>query len=387
MRKEFHYPVPNDTRNKHIEFQMKKIFDAGDVYADNRFDAARLNGFFQDEDSVYTALITPENVPINDSPWYAFRVWSDTVKEIRLRLRYENGHHRYPPKLSRDGKHWQLIDDVEVSADTSQAVFKLRLTPEPVYVAAQELITSEDTYHWLDSLAAHSPYVTEIGAAGKSVMGKKIPFLKMGNIAKKHSDVIVVFGRLHPPEITGFMALREFMETLGRENILNDRFFKQYEIWFFPLLNPDGVDLGHWRHNANGVDLNRDWAYYRQPEVNAVSGFILKRAKEKKARIVLGLDFHSMNEDTYYLFDDSFKTPMAWFRRLWPAAIDLSVWPFATNHEATPLSEPYAKTWFYLQFGAESVIYEVGDNTPRDLIKRKARAAAVSMMDLLVKKK
>ncbi len=388
MRKEFEYPVPADTGDKKIELQSKRVFEAYGVLADNRFDAARLNDFyFDEEDSVFTALIKPENVPVNDSPWYAFKIWSDTVKEIRLQLKYENGHHRYPPKISADGKHWQLVDSVEVAPDTSRAVFSLRLSSEPVYISAQEIITSADTYAWLDSLAGFSPYIKEYGEAGKSALGRKIPFLKMGNSGRRHARVIVVFGRMHPPEVTGFIALQEFMETLGRKNALNDAFFSQYEIWFFPILNPDGVDLGHWRHNARGVDLNRDWAHYRQPEVSAVSKFILEKANAEKAKIMLGLDFHSMITDTYYLFDDSFHTGMEWFRRLWSAGIDQAVWPFKTNHEATPLSEPYAKTWFYMQFMAESVIYEVGDNTPRDLIKRKARAAAIGLMELLVEKK
>jgi len=35
-------------------------------------------------------------------------------------------------------------------------------------------------------------------------------------------------------------------------------FRRRFSIIMVPLLNPDGVVLGHWRHNVNGVDLNRD---------------------------------------------------------------------------------------------------------------------------------
>ena len=37
-----------------------------------------------------------------------------------------------------------------------------------------------------------------------------------------------------------------------------------------PLANPDGVEQGHWRHNAQGVDLNRDWDRFQQPETRAL---------------------------------------------------------------------------------------------------------------------
>ena len=39
----------------------------------------------------------------------------------------------------------------------------------------------------------------------------------------------------------------------------------------YPLMNPDGVDEGHWRHNTGGIDLNRDWAHYNQPETRQVA--------------------------------------------------------------------------------------------------------------------
>ena len=35
---------------------------------------------------------------------------------------------------------------------------------------------------------------------------------------------------------------------------------EKFRVLAFPLMNPDGVDLGHWRHNAGGIDLNRDWS-------------------------------------------------------------------------------------------------------------------------------
>ena len=42
------------------------------------------------------------------------------------------------------------------------------------------------------------------------------------------------------------------------------------------------------------------------------------------------------------------------------------------------------KGWFYLAFGAEAIIYEVGDETDRKYLKEKARFAASEMMKLLV---
>ncbi len=382
MRKTFDYPVPNDTSDKKIALQEKGVVSAGGVHIDNRFAGARMNGFTQINDTTFRIDIKPERVPVNDSPWYAFRIWADTAQTVNLILQYYDGHHRYTPKISRDGKNWSAIENIEVNDDTTQARFRLSLDTVPLWISAQELITTQDIYNWVNNLRT-LPYVREISVAGQSAMGKDLPFVRIGKGEPDKKKVVVVLGRMHPPEVTGFMALQVFTENLLVKDTLSERFFDIFDIWLFPVLNPDGVDLGHWRYNANGVDLNRDWAYFRQPEVDAVSNFILERAKKNQNKIILGLDFHSMRKDTYFVFDESFRTKLKDFKRIYTAAIDRHVYPFQTAYEPTPMSEPYAKTWFYVQFKAESIIYEVGDETPRDIIRNKAKAAAAELLILL----
>ena len=65
-------------------------------------------------------------------------------------------------------------------------------------------------------------------------------------------------------------------------------------------MNPDGVDLGHWRHNSGGVDLNRDWSKYHQKEIKTTVDFISKTLKASNSKLVLGLDFHSTYYDVFY---------------------------------------------------------------------------------------
>ncbi len=47
--------------------------------------------------------------------------------------------------------------------------------------------------------------------------------------------------------------------------------FEEHNFLILPLLNPDGMALGHWRHNLGSVDLNRDWGIFGQPETTAVT--------------------------------------------------------------------------------------------------------------------
>ncbi|NJM54137.1 MAG: hypothetical protein HC846_12595, partial [Blastocatellia bacterium] len=77
---------PVSTTSRPIEKQEKRefSFEADQVYFSNQFDGARLNQIQRDGENAYTVTITPENAPINMSPWYAFKVWSKKKKEITI---------------------------------------------------------------------------------------------------------------------------------------------------------------------------------------------------------------------------------------------------------------------------------------------------------------
>jgi hypothetical protein len=379
----FEYPKKVDTRDKNIEFQQKKVFKAGEVYASNQFEAARLNDFKKINDSTYEALILPENKPINKSPWFAFRVWSENPDTIYIKLKYEYAKHRYIPKYGQDKHDLKPVDKLIYSSDSSSVIFPFFSSRSPQYIAAQEIISSKDVADWMKSMQ-NRKYVTEFKSIGESVLGRKIPYLKLGKGDSKNKKVIVLMSRQHPPEISGFKALQYFIDEITWEDALTQDFFDQYEVWVFPLLNPDGVDLGHWRHNAHGIDLNRDWAYYRQPEIKQVTDFIRTEAQRGHNKIVLGIDFHSTQEDVYYVFDDHITTNISRFRHDWTSSIDRLVYPHKTEYAPFPLSQSISKNWFFKQFGAEAVTYEMGDEVPDNMIQKKSKAAAVSMMDLLI---
>jgi murein tripeptide amidase MpaA len=261
-------------------------------------------------------------------------------------------------------------------------MFKLDIFPSSIYVSAQEIINSADTENWINSLKI-SKLTSEFTSIGSTPLAKDISFFRIGKGQSKGKRVVIVTGRLHPPEISGFKALQAFVEKALLANIYSTDFFSKYEIWVFPCLNPDGVDLGNWRHNFNGVDLNRDWAYYRQPETDIVTEYIVDRAKRNKNRIMLSIDFHSTTEDIYYVFDDKFNSRLKNFTKQWTDEIDKGVFPFKTLFSPEPMGKPYSKTWFYKQFRAESITYEVGDETDPAIIRKKAETGAVSMMKLL----
>ncbi|NNF22220.1 MAG: hypothetical protein HKN67_09770, partial [Saprospiraceae bacterium] len=167
-------------------------------------------------------------------------------------------------------------------------------------------------------------------------------------------------------------------------NPLSNAFRRKFRILVYPLMNPDGVDLGHWRHNAGGIDLNRDWAKYAQDEVRVVANHIVHTTKKDKNSVILGLDFHSTQEDVYYTLTNNRQSEIFNFKDYWIYGIDSAFPEYTPDDQPYDLNQAITKGWFYLEFDAEGITYEVGDETPRSFVKQKAKVAADEMMKLLI---
>jgi hypothetical protein len=381
----YDFPDSVDTSSREIELQEKQIFsdDEGRVYATNNFPAARLNDLERVNGRFYNAIIKAENAPINNSAWYAFKIWSGEEKNIWIRFLYEGGSPRYIPKLSSDGENWQPIDSTRFTfVDDGSAMMNIDVSSDTLWVAAQEIMDSYRIGKWCEGLAEDKR--VDFKSVGKSKQGRDLFYMDFKKGDGKKRDIIAVFSRQHPPEVTGFKAMQAFLDEI----LVNEQsaaFFEKYRVVVYPLLNPDGVDMGHWRHNSGGIDLNRDWAYYNQPETRQVADHMVNTVAKSKGRVVLGLDFHSTQEDIFYTFDESNQSSVIpWFKDLWLDGLEASVDDYTVNEEPEPLGKPTSAGWFLTQFTAEAITYEVGDETPRDFIELKGRTAARQMMKVLL---
>ncbi|MEN8250168.1 MAG: M14 family metallopeptidase [Bacteroidota bacterium] len=386
----YDFPKPVDTQSREIQYQKKQIFSdtIGDVYATNDFPAARLNDFTRNTDQLYVATINPENTPINTSPWYAFKIWSKEEKNVWIQFVYpENGRHRYVPKLSNNGERWEPADNATFTfLEDGSAVMNVSISADTLWIAAQEILDSRRIGAWASELAKNEKVT--LSTIGKSKAGRDLIHMDLNNGKTKKKEVIAIFSRQHPPEISGFKAMQSFLDELI-VNKQSDAFFKKYRVVVYPLINPDGVDLGHWRHNTGGIDLNRDWAYYNQPETRQVADHLVYAAAKSKAEVILGIDFHSTQKDVFYTIpDDVERTVIPNFKTEWLKGLEDKLSEeykdYKVNEEGGPISTPVTKFWFYTQFDAEGVTYEVGDETPRVFIDKKARVAADVMMRLLL---
>lgn len=421
--KAYSYDPPGslNTTDKPIQFQKKQVFafEQAGIYFSNDFDGARLNDVRMVNDSTFVGVLSPENAPVNFSAWYAFKAWSKaSSKAIRLTLTYTEARHRYIPKLSRkpsaDWRSWKYIDSAaykvhfdSAGRETTSATLRLALSPDTLWVSGHELFTSSDFEAWSARLA-ELPFVKK-SVLGKSSLGKPIIRLDISE-APAEAPCVVIVSRQHPPEHTGTLALLPFVETLAGNSALARDFRKKFRVFIAPCVNPDGVDNGHWRHNAHGVDLNRDWHNFNQPEPRQVRDALLKMRDSLKTEFVFGVDFHTTQHDVFYTLSNpplaTAKDSVAYatipeFKNYNAASAARSKFVETWLERTQALFPTYQVTisdsprtpngatsgrWFDRELLAPSVTYEAGDETDRELIQKIGVGSANVLMEMLLKK-
>ncbi|TVZ14116.1 M14 family metallopeptidase [Maribacter sp. MAR_2009_72] len=383
------------TLSKPVQKQWKGIwsFEDGTTFFTNDFESGRLNGIAYDGNDHYTALITAENTPINVSPWYAFKVWSTTPKTITIKMTYQDSRSRYYPKLSTDGIHFTPLDSANFNAiNEGTGTFGIKAVPEfveikvnisekPLYITAQELYGSTRVKQWVDSMST-KPYVTtyEIGRSREN-RSMNVMQIKEGS----HKKAVMVISRQHPPEVTGFLAMKSFIETLAGDSPEAQDFRNNYDLFVVPLMNPDGVDNGHWRHNMGGIDLNRDWENFNQPETRSVRDFLVQK-EDEGYEFVFGADFHSTWDDIYYPIDSTIIGKKGEIIFNWIENISNRLPQKHTNIKPSTDIKPtmVSRNYFYVNHDMPAIVFELGDNTPRDFLRLKGKIAAEELMKLLL---
>lgn len=339
---------------------------------------------FESDDQV-EITIKPEDSRVTvEQPWFAFRVNSTEPGQLRIELQFPDGYARYWPKLSIDGTQWQRADDsaVETSTTGKRMHLVIDVGNEPVWIAAQELITLEWYEKWFAELADHGDITAAV--IGASVEGRPIRLAKTANKA----EVVILLGRQHPAEVPGALAMRDFVDTVLADTELAQEFRQRFTLLILPLMNPDGVANGHWRHNSGKTDLNRDWGKFKQPETRAVAALLAGLDKLGMSPRLM-LDFHATKETDELLFYTQAKseeTEPKDFDDNWFAAVRERLPEFGFVHDPRPSQEnPNTKGYFYRRYGIPAFTYELGDEADRELLHATTPVFAEEMMRELLR--
>jgi len=351
--------------------------DTGPVRLIADFEASRMDECVNQGNNKFVITIKPENTPINSSPWYAFKVVADQPTQVKVTIQIAGKRfNRYLPKISYDMATWRTHTH---KVRGKRLEFNVDASPKALYIAAQEVINNQYYVDWAEKLQQTSAVKQSV--LGQSLQGRPIYKIESHSNSK---EWLVILGRLHPPEITGALALFPFVETLLANNSFADSFRQKYNLLIIPNLNPDGVAMGNWRHNANGVDLNRDWITFKQPETQQVHQYLQDLVADGQ-KIKFAVDFHSTQHDVFYTMPVDYGVEDRYFVKHWLGALDKAMPNFEVVQK--PGNRPnngVSKQYFADNYNVHAITYEMGDETNRDNIDIIANNAAVLLMKTLM---
>lgn len=358
--------------------------DFGDTKFSTSFEAARLHGCRKTATNTYDLLINPEDSPINPSAWYAFDISAPAEEVLNLTLVYAEGYHRYPIKKRIGAGVWEQIETrPDPKAKTNRHNFTIETDGDPVRIAAQPIFDTAKHLKWVEDM-------TELEYVNQNTIGQSVenrPIIKLEEVDNPNKPYVLIVGRQHPPETTGADALMPFVEAIWEDTEQAKNFRSQYNLIVVPLLNPDGVFHGNWRHNMNGVDLNRDWGPFTQPETQAIQTE-LQRFENGSDRIVAFVDFHSTWRNLLYTQTENESASPDGFTKEWINIVDekLDDEVYAFTREQSPNEgKPTSKNYMNSQFGITAVTYEVGDHTEISATQLAAKQFAETFMELFLR--
>jgi predicted deacylase len=197
-------------------------------------------------------------------------------------------------------------------------------------------------------------------------------------------EAVLFLGRQHPPEVSGAMTMKRFVDTVFSDTPLANRFRERFTVIVIPLINPDGVVAGHWRHNMNGVDLNRDWGPFSQPETQSIA-LLLADMEQDGIEPKLMLDFHSTRESLFYTQRPGDINDPVDFATAWLTASREQLPGFEFKHDPRPPSgQANSKNYFFGRYGIPAITYEIGDEVDRETIRSSTPVFAEEMMELML---
>ncbi len=268
-------------------------FNKGSIIFQKDFEGGYFTRIDQIDSTTFQITSVAEDYPIDRSPTYAFKLITENPEKLIINMHFKGAKAPGTPKMSRDGKNWEVLP---AHLEGSDLLMNVSTTAnDTVILARHHLYTSSRLENWMESLVEDNR--VHHSTCGQSIGGRDMHVLDVYKDSPAAKDVIVFITRQHPTEVPGQYVHQTFMETILKS--AGEDFWDRYRIVSFPMLNPDAVDMGRWRHNLNGMDLNRHWVEdTEQPENKAVIDWLLENVEDGKMKFAI--DFHSRDGDNAF---------------------------------------------------------------------------------------
>ncbi|MCL2026342.1 MAG: DUF2817 domain-containing protein [Leptospirales bacterium] len=153
----------------------------------------------------------------------------------------------------------------------------------------------DEAMDFLRSVNANYPNITKIEFIGLSARGRAIAALVISAGTIENKPRVRLTGSIHGNEYISSEILFWFIDYLTSEYGINPRMTELLDeryIAIIPILNPDGHELGR-RYNANNVDLNRNFTFYRNsPRMSYHGKAAFDQPESRAIRDYSGRRFH-----------------------------------------------------------------------------------------------
>ena len=207
---------------------------------------------------------------------------------------------------------------------------------------------------------SQSPHVT-IDSIGSSVQNRAIWELTISdNPSSTIYKRIYIHARTHPGEEESFWVANEIINFLLSDSPEANAIRSQCIFHIVPMHNPDGVELGYSRENANGIDIESGWDdSVIQPEVSALQNRFIDLSFVIPNPIEVALNMHSAyackryfvyhhetgTSDNFTLMEKNF---ISGIQAYYPGGFE--DWNyFISWSNGTP--DQYPESWWWLNYG------------------------------------
>lgn len=212
---------------------------------------------------------------------------------------------------------------------------------------------------------SQSPYVIidSIGASVQDLALWQLAItsdLPARNLQKR---TVFIHSRTHPGEVQAFWVTNELINLLISEDPFSQFVRENCTFYIIPMYNPDGVELGYPRENANGIDIESNWnSNPVEPEVAVLKGRFTELMTSPEP-IEVALNMHSAYACTRYFVyhhENGTSVPYTQLEKDYINGIryyffnGIEPWNYFVSWTGgTPLV--YPESWFWTNF-AEAVM-------------------------------
>ena len=333
--------------------------DTDTLVLDAAFDSGSVGTWTIEGDTVRLTpnTITPVNQDRVYAYWVHFRLEGVGAREITLEITGVEGNsffgeqdHDVQMVWSCDAESWLRLEEHAYRPDDGGTyVVTQAFSCDPVTVATFFPFSVATMEAWLDQVVEHAD--VSLSTLGSSEQGRDIRMLAVTNgaLPDEGKRSVFVVGRQHAAETAGSHQLAGLVDFLlsGDEDAqpLLDGF-----VWrIVPMVNPDGVYLGHSRTTSELRDPNADWANGESVEVVTVRTLLEDLAAGPGVDMVL--DWHNQMNNVHW--EDFVYSPSG--NTFFPV---LSQWTDFDNQEAYGASSCTATDCSFRGWVMSHVLYD-----------------------------